>query len=402
MDGCEYTDFVEQGIALYWKTLGQAKGLRFVSEQEFDYVISDDRNGPERIFHIRFDEAGLSDRLYKVLARIKAGKLPDSFMMTSATTPQNLPELLKEKGFDLDTSGLCMAMDLENAAVKGCGIPALQMIELADEALLPEWLQIVSRALFGCELLTLEQVRDIYRQRSTRFYMGLYDGIPVSVCMTIAERDTATLELVATLREYRKRGIATALIQKALSDLKHAEVKVVTLRAEIDGIGVYENIGFREVCRRTVASCNWELLFKNSCPCRMDSETLELARTIYRQSASLAAFVDEMERQRVIGQNIWYEQQSDCIFITKRFACECGRACPQGDCDLRNRCHCDYVKNEGEQIPLSYCRCAAEYYRPMFAPILGDDVRIEPVTTCLSGSEQCTFSIRRNGGEIAP
>ncbi len=61
MDGCEYTDFVEQGIALYWKTLGQAKGLRFVSEQEFDYVISDDRNGPERIFHIRFDEAGLSE-----------------------------------------------------------------------------------------------------------------------------------------------------------------------------------------------------------------------------------------------------------------------------------------------------------------------------------------------------
>ncbi len=399
MDGREHRDFVEQGIALYWKTLGQARGLRFVSERDFDYVISDDRNGPERIFNIRFNDAALSDRFYEVLAHMKAGKLPDCFLMTSSTTPVNLPELLQEKGFDLDTSGLCMAMELENTAVNDSDAPALQIVELSDETRLPQWRQIVSIALFGCELLTLEQLQDIYRQSSTRFYMALYDGVPVSACMTIAERDTATLELVATLREYRKRGIATALIQKALCDLKHAGIKVVTLRAETDGIGVYQKIGFREVCRRTVASCNWELLYRKSCPCRMDGSTIAHALELYRQSPSIDAFVDEMERQRVIGKKIWYENGSGRMFITKRFACECERECPQGDCDLRNRCHCEYVRNDSEQVPLSYCRCAAEFYRPMFAPIWGDDVRIEPVTTCLSGSEQCTFSICRNDGE---
>lgn len=399
MEGRKYTDFVEQGIALYWKTLGQARGLRFVSKKDFDYVISDNRNGPERIFNIRFDETGISGRLYEVLAHIKAGKLPDSFLMTSGTTPLNLPELLQDKGFDLDTSGLCMAMDLENTAVHDSNVRLLQIIELSDETRLPQWLQIISIALFGCELLTLEQAQGIYRQSNTRFYLALYDGIPVSACMTISEQDIATLEMVATLREYRKRGIATALIQKALCDLKDTTVKVVTLRAEVDGIGVYEKIGFREVCRRTVASCNWEQLFRNSCPCSMDKGTIEQAMKLYRQSSSLAAFVDEMERQRVIGKKIWYEHESGRIFITKRFACECGRDCPQDDCNLAGRCHCDYVKSDGGQIHLSYCRCAAEFYRPMFAPILGDNVIIEPVTTCLSGSELCTFSIRTNDKE---
>jgi len=41
-----------------------------------------------------------------------------------------------------------------------------------------------------------------------------------------------------------------------------------------------------------------------------------------------------------------------------------------------------------------YCKCSAEFYRPMFAPIFGSSVMIEPHKTVLSGDEECVLAIR--------
>ncbi len=49
-----------------------------------------------------------------------------------------------------------------------------------------------------------------------------------------------------TLDGFRKKGIASVLLEKLLSEAKDLALELVTLHATDDGIGVYKKIGFEE------------------------------------------------------------------------------------------------------------------------------------------------------------
>lgn len=259
--------------------------------------------------------------------------------------------------------------------------------------ILKHWVNIINTALFECEIMSFEQFYDIYNLDNTHLFIGLYNDVPASACMTIHEDYIADLDMVATLKEYRNKGLATAVINKAIVNLHNHGIKTVSLRAEPDGINLYKKIGFREYCKRVVASCDWKSIFKKTCPCHIESETIQKANLIYKTSTDISAFVEEMQHQGVIGQKIWYNQDEKAIYITKRLACDCGSGCPDNNSLIGQRCHCHYFNQTNEYIPITYCKCSAEFFRPMFEPIFGDGIVIEPVETVLSGGEKCTFAI---------
>ena len=45
------------------------------------------------------------------------------------------------------------------------------------------------------------------------------------------------------------------------------------------------------------------------CPCDIGKEAVQEAIDIYKTSTDVASFVDKMERQRVIGKRIWYDEK---------------------------------------------------------------------------------------------
>ena len=130
------------------------------------------------------------------------------------------------------------------------------------------------------------------------------------------------------------------------------------------------------------------------CPCRIGEEAVRRAIDIYRQSSDVPAFVERMERQRVIGKRIWYDEKENTIFIAKVYACDVGGGCPGNKTLIGERCHCGHYNHSTETKPKYYCKCGAEFYRPMFAPIFGPDVLIEPHQTVLSGDGECVLAIR--------
>jgi hypothetical protein len=115
---------------------------------------------------------------------------------------------------------------------------------------------------------------------------------------------------------------------------------------------------------------------------------------IYSKSANIPSFVAELECQRIIGKKIWFDETENTIFITKVYACESGGGCSENKNILRERCHCDHYNCSKEHYPKYYCKCRAEFYRPMFASIFGDDILIEPYKTVLSGDKECGLAIR--------
>jgi len=130
------------------------------------------------------------------------------------------------------------------------------------------------------------------------------------------------------------------------------------------------------------------------CPCKIGEDAVSQAFSIYKASADIPSFVNEMEKQRVIGRRIWFAADENTIFISKKYACESGGGCPENQTLIGERCHCGHYNRSTAYQPKYYCKCGAEFYRPMFASIFGDDVLIEPYKTVLSGDDECVLAIR--------
>jgi GNAT superfamily N-acetyltransferase len=251
-----YLDCIQSGILLYWHSLGKAQGIE-LHAGDIKYVLARPRGRPERIFNIHLAAERLEQRLDEIIAGIRAGTIPNSFLITPKTEPGNLPELLAAKNFSIDTSGLCMALDLADLQVPRRDPGPIQVVTVDQPGQLKQWVEIINVALCGSEVMSFEQFQDVYCLESTRFFLASYDGTPAAVSMALQEGETATLEFVATLEEYRNRGLGTAVTLAALQFLQEKNIRTVTLRGEPDGIGIYQKAGFKEYCKRVVASYDW-------------------------------------------------------------------------------------------------------------------------------------------------
>jgi len=256
MPSQDETDIIVKGRELYWSTWGKMRGENLVTG-DISYLKAENGRGFERIFAV-YIEKNQESRVRQMIALIKASILPDSMLITPNTKPENLAEILSQYGFHIDDSGACMMMYLDDYAETMFDYADFHITQVMEEKQLADWLSIVNEALFGGELVTLAQLNDVLHLSNTAFYLGLLNGIPVTTCMTVANGDASVLELVATLDGYRRRGLASALMNKALTDLRRKGIKTVALNAEPAGISVYKKLGFVEYFKNVVASYDRE------------------------------------------------------------------------------------------------------------------------------------------------
>lgn len=127
---------------------------------------------------------------------------------------------------------------------------------------------------------------------------------------------------------------------------------------------------------------------------KIGEDAVYKALLLYKKANDTKSFVETMEHQRVIGKKIWYDEAENTICISKKYACESGGGCVENKTLIGERCHCDHYNHSKEFHPKYYCKCGAEFYRPMFAPIFGESVLIEPYKTVLSGNDECVLAIR--------
>lgn len=263
-------DTIVKGIEISWTTWGKMRGESLVLG-EINYLKSETGKGFERIYSVNITE-NQNFEIHKMISFIKARIMSDSMLITPNTKPSDLAEILSKEGFIINDSDPCMLMYLSDYKGSAYKITGFTISDVTDKETLAVWLDIVNKALFECELVTLEQFNDILNMDNTNFYLGFTHNHPVTACMTITDGDTSVLEMVATLSGYRCNGYATQVINKALLDLKQKKIKTISLRAEADGVSVYKKLGFKEYFKRIVASYDWKSIHKKTCPCCIETE----------------------------------------------------------------------------------------------------------------------------------
>lgn len=248
-----YLDCMDKGLKLYWRTLAKARGLE-LHTGDIEWVKSVPRGGAERIFNISLSHEGIEGSIKELIAKIQEGKAPSGILITPSSKPDNIADILSKSGFSVDYgNGSCMAMDLD-LSIKHIEFDEnIEVIPIKDESTLKVWTNIVNTALFEEDLFSYKQFHDLFMLDNTYFYLGLYNGQPASTCMAITEDDISTIEMVSTLKEYRRKGLGKASVVNALQKMQKKGVNTAVLRAEKEAASLYRSIGFIEFYKRIVA-----------------------------------------------------------------------------------------------------------------------------------------------------
>jgi ribosomal protein S18 acetylase RimI-like enzyme len=76
-------------------------------------------------------------------------------------------------------------------------------------------------------------------------YVARLDGEAVGTVEATEGGGVVGLYNIATLPEYRRRGIGTALTVHPLREATRRGARAAVLQAAADGVGIYQRVGFR-------------------------------------------------------------------------------------------------------------------------------------------------------------
>lgn len=128
----------------------------------------------------------------------------------------------------------------------------LEIRQVGSAAELTAWVHCYTSA-FGIQaphedIARLEAARSETSDTLVR-YSGYVDGRLVGTAALYQHEEIAGVYVVGTLKEYRGRGIGTALTAAALNAGRERGLRTGSLQASRMGTPVYERMGFEEVAR---------------------------------------------------------------------------------------------------------------------------------------------------------
>jgi ribosomal protein S18 acetylase RimI-like enzyme len=172
----------------------------------------------------------------------------------NSTQPPALFERLKAHGFEFDYSSPGMALDYRMLSETLTLPDGLTIVEALDEKTLADW----SFALHAANQhyhLPMEAAQSFEKvtlalgahEAPWRLYVGYMDGKPVATNLAYNGGGVTGLFCIATIPEYRGRGIGAAITLAPLYDARAVGYQYGVLFASDSGMPVYERIGFRYV-----------------------------------------------------------------------------------------------------------------------------------------------------------
>lgn len=171
-------------------------------------------------------------------------------------TPQTR-DLLAGAGMDLIAQIPCMAADLDIKALEE-KIPAqFTLVEVKSNDDLPLWADISFRG-FQMPGRTREQYSAFVLsfaqgdQQAQKLFLAYVDGNPAATSLLFMNKETAGIYYVATLPEFRNKGLGYFVTLAAMRAAKNAGYKKIILQATLAGEKVYRRIGFQEICRAQI------------------------------------------------------------------------------------------------------------------------------------------------------
>jgi GNAT superfamily N-acetyltransferase len=225
-------------------------------EEENRLWLITDHNFPffNNIFWARIDTDKINDGIGEALSPFTAKGVAMLWWTGPTTQPPDLGKNLLSYGFEHVFEAPAMALDLNSLKEEQPTIPDLTIEEILDKKDLKTWCDIMTFVYdfpdFAHEpWFEMLASLGLGPDKPFRHYLARVEGKPVATASVFFGAGLAGLSSVATLPEYRKQGIGTAITLEPLLEARRSGYRIGALFSSEMALDMYREIGFKEYAR---------------------------------------------------------------------------------------------------------------------------------------------------------
>ena len=137
-----------------------------------------------------------------------------------------------------------MGLELSKLTFKESELEDFSVKEAENNTEISIWAELVSTT-FQIKI-DLEFLIDLFLDKNTHFFIGNFNGNPVSSLLMYESSGVIGLHAVTTLEEFRNNGFAKLISGTALLSGIKLGYKMAVLHASDLGIMVYKKLGFKK------------------------------------------------------------------------------------------------------------------------------------------------------------
>ena len=207
--------------------------------------------GPACVYKVNFGDKP-DEEIRELVQAYREKGAPAAWCVTPLSTQNNIREILFSMGLmdpaDADMNDQGMAIPPEQMAELRAGtdnssIAAVRRVGGKED--FKTWCSITNEVLAGFQMLDSDLYYPLCESGKMVCFLGYAGERPAAASAAINNNGNATLEFIATLPDYRKKGMGTAVCRAAINHLINDGAYVISLRAREMGASLYKSLGFR-------------------------------------------------------------------------------------------------------------------------------------------------------------
>ncbi len=249
MERKEICRHIDEGAIYYLRLLGNAKHMEYSSNEYYSVIRPKcGEEGASCVFDIRLEHLPEDEieqkvnEIQKMDMAIWWGVDLSEKMQNAIWKNQPGPQALTEP----NDEEACMAMLQAEKPVYGNGNPSITVRRVENAEDFRCWAAISNQVLSdGYPIVHPQNHYHLCEEGTMPCYIGCYENTPVAVAATLNHHGIASLEFVATLKEYQGKGLGKAICSKGIDDAFKDGAKIITLRSTPAGKKLYLELGFK-------------------------------------------------------------------------------------------------------------------------------------------------------------
>lgn len=252
MENQKIIECIVRGMEYYTETLAIPPHMESYNDGICAWIKpKDGETGPSCVYKVNFGDK-TDEEIRGLIQSYREKGAPDAWFVTPLSTPNNVREILLSLGLmnpeDADMNDQGMAIPPEQMAdvtarVNDNLTTTVKKVDNKED--FKTWCSIANGVLHGGQLLVPDHYYSLCESGKMVCFLGYCGEIPVATSATMNNDGNATLEFIATLPDYRKKGMGTMVCRAAIDYLINDGASVISLRAREIGVSLYKSLGFR-------------------------------------------------------------------------------------------------------------------------------------------------------------
>ncbi len=239
----------------YARLLGKHPQAAFHIQPDAQWLIADiPHTSFNRVMYARFKPQEAEARIDQILANYQQRNVPCVWMLGPSSQPDDLGERLQRHGLIYLGSYPGMITDLTALTSPVEWPEGVSIRCVSCESALKDWLNIVAVG-YAHHSFVSHALFELYKglisnpQSPCLLFLGYAGDTPATASLLLLGHEAAGVYSVATLPQFRRKGLAMAITLKTLQEAQARGYTMAALASTPIGLGIYRALGFIESCR---------------------------------------------------------------------------------------------------------------------------------------------------------